>query len=272
MNVKSLLGVFIILLTCVCAAGCIGTPHQVVISPDALVGTWVGIEDGGPVSNDLTLICDANGAAKLTGSISGGGMSKTLNANVQWEYLAGNQFILKSGDNEIATSLTGDNTLMITINPKKMGIADFDIDYNVNMKRSSGAVSTATITPTMLVSATTSPDAIVGLWNGTIEAAVSNEIMADFLIDGTGSLSVIYYDGGIEKQTKKNIVWEYIKSNEYQAMFDSTIMTLELTDETLLMQIIPSMFIPGTSDVPISTVTKSFIIPRPFVESTVNQF
>ena len=135
MNVKLLGGVFVVLLACVCVAGCIGTTTPVVIAPDALIGTWVGIDDGGPVTNDLTLICNEGSSAKLTGRFIGGGMSKTMNASLQWEYTAGNQFILKSGDNELATYLTGD-TLTITINPKKMGIADFDIDYDILMRRS----------------------------------------------------------------------------------------------------------------------------------------
>ncbi|HJJ30532.1 MAG TPA: hypothetical protein O0W87_06010 [Methanocorpusculum sp.] len=135
MNVKRLGAVLVILLAFVCVAGCMGTITTVVIAPDALVGTWVGIEDGGPVANDLTLICNEGGSAKLTGSFSGGGMSKTMNASLQWGYIEGNQFILKSGDNELATYLTGD-TLTIMINPKKMGIADFDIDYDILMKRS----------------------------------------------------------------------------------------------------------------------------------------
>ncbi len=80
------------------------------------------------------------------------------------------------------------DTISLTINPKKMGILDFDQDFDLTMNRLA-----------------TSPDAIVRLWNGTIESDVSNDVMMDFLEDGTGSISVIYYPGGIATQEKKDI-------------------------------------------------------------------
>jgi len=249
MNNKLLFGVLITLIVCVSAAGCITATTDT--APYELAGTWVSVDSGSPVSYDLTLACNEDGTAKLTGSISGGGMSKNLNANLNWEYVSGNQYVGKSGDSSLAIYLTGD-TLTITMNPKKMGIADFDIDFEITMNRLAA-----------------SPDAIVGLWNGTIEGTVSNEVMMDFLKDGTGSISVIYYQGDIPTQEKKDITWEYIKANEYQAKYGSSIAPLELFDEMLTIRIVPSTFIPGASDSPIIVLTKSFIIPRPYIESPV---
>ena len=229
----------------------------------------MGVESGLLVSYYLTLVYNEDGTAKLTGSFSGGGQSKTLNANLKWEYVSGNQYVGKSGDNSLAIYLTGD-TLTITVNPKKMGIADFDIDYDVHMTRSSGAVSTATPTTTATVApTTTTPDAVVGLWNGTIDGNVPNEIMIDFLKDGTGSISVIYYLGDTAKQEKKDINWEYVSVNKYQANYGSTIAPLGLYDDMLTISLIPSAFIPGTSDSPVTVVTKSFILPPPYIESPV---
>ncbi len=249
MNGKLLFGVFMTLLVCVSAAGCIAATTDT--APYELAGTWVSVDSGSPVSYDLTLECNEDGTAKLTGSIIGGGMSKNLNANLNWEYVSGNQYVGKSGDSSLAIYLTGD-TLTITMNPKKMGIADFDIDFELTMNRLA-----------------TSPDAIVGLWNGTIDSDVSNEVMLDFLEDGNGSISVIYYAGGIATQEKKDITWEYVNANEYQAKYGSNTASLELYDNMLTISIIPSTFITGTSDSPITVLTKSFILPLPFIESPV---
>ncbi|ABN06961.1 hypothetical protein Mlab_0790 [Methanocorpusculum labreanum Z] len=249
MNSKLLFGMLITLIVCISAAGCTAAPNDP--APYELAGTWVSVDGGSPVISDLTLVCYDNGTAKLIGSISGGGMSKTLNANLKWEYVSGNQYVGKSGDNSLPISLSG-NTIKITVNPKKLGIADIDIDYELSMNRLAS-----------------SPDALVGLWNGTIEGTVSNEVMIDFLKDGTGSISVIYYLDGIEKQEKKDMAWEYVDGNKYQATYDSNTVSLELFGDVLTISLIPSEFIPGTSNSPVTVLTKSFILPTPYIESPV---
>lgn len=249
MNSKLLFGVLLTLILCLSAAGC--TAATTNTAPYELAGTWVSVDSGSPVTSDLILVCYENGTAKLTGSFSGGGMSKNLSANLTWEYVSGSQYAGKSGDNSLPISLSG-NTITITVNPKKIGIADYDIDYELSMTRSP-----------------TSPDAVVGLWNGTIDGNVPNEIMIDFLKDGTGSISVIYYLGDTAKQEKTDITWEYVSVNVYQAKYGSTIAPLGLYDDMLTISLIPSAFIPGTSDSPVTVVTKSFILPTPYIESPV---
>ena len=249
MNSKLLFGVLLTLIVCVSAAGCIASTTNT--APYELAGTWVSVDSGSPVTSDLTLVCYENGTAKLTGSFSGGGMSKNLSATLTWEYVSGNQYVGKGGDSSLPISLSG-NTITITVNPKKMGIADYDLDYELSMNRLAA-----------------SPDALVGLWNGTIEGNVPNEVMIDFLNDGTGSISVIYYQGDTAKQEKKDITWKYVNVNTYQAKYGSTIAPLGLYGDLLTIQIVPSAFIPGTSDSPVTVSTKSFILPTPYIESPV---
>lgn len=246
MNGKLLAGVFLTLIVCLSAAGCIATTNT---APYELAGTWVASGNVIIVSYDLTLVCNSDGTANLTGLISSSNSSRVLDEDLTWEYDQDNTYLLTGGGTSIKVSMNGD-TISLTVNPQKMGIWNLDQDFDLAMDRLA-----------------TSPDALVGLWNGTIEGNVSNEVMMDFLGDGTGSISVIYYQGGIEKEAKKDITWEYVKANEYQATYDSNIASLELYDDTLIIDIIPSTFIPGTSDTPITVLTKSFILPIPYIES-----
>ena len=256
MNVKLLGGVFAVLLVCVCVAGCIGTqtpPAET--APDALVGTWVGVESGLLVSYDLTLVCNEDGTAKLTGSFSGGGLSKTLNANLKWEYVSGNKYVGKSVDNSLAIYLTGD-TLTITVNPKKMGIADFDIDYDVHMTRSSGAVSTATPTTTATVApTTTTPDAVVGSWKGTEDGVVSYELTMVYTADGNGVITGTFDVMGQKKSFTKDVTWEYLNENKYQAKYGSETLPLQLIGTELVVTLVPSKLGIEGMDNPLSIPT-----------------
>jgi len=255
MNVKLLGGVFFVLLVCVCVAGCVGTQTPTETAPDALVGTWVGVENGLLVSYDLTMVCNEDGTAKLSGSFSGGGMSKNLNANLNWEYVSGNQYVGKSGDSSLAIYLTGD-TLTITVNPKKMGIADFDIDYDVNMKRSSGAVSTATTTTTpTVVPTTTSPDAVVGSWKGTEDGVVSYELTMVYKADGTGVITGTFNVMGQSKSFTKDVTWEYLNENKYQALFGTETLPLQLVGTELVVTLVPSKLGVEGLDNPLSIPT-----------------
>jgi hypothetical protein len=248
MNVKLLVGVLMTLIVCVSAAGCISSSDT---APYELAGTWVTSGNISIASYDLTLVCNGDGTAKLIGLLSSPTLSKDLNENLKWAYDQDNTFILSGGSTSIKVSMNGD-TISLTINPKNMGIWDLDRDFDFTLNRLA-----------------TSPDAIVGLWNGTIEGNVSNEIMLDFLEDGTGSISVIYYQGDIPTQEKKDITWEYVSVNAYQAKYGSNSASLKLYDDMLTIRIVPSVFIPGTSDSPITVVTKSFILPTPYIESPV---
>jgi len=255
MNVKLLGGVFVVLLTCVCVAGCIGTQPPTETAPDALVGTWVGVENGLLVSYDMTLVCNSDGTAKLTGSFSGGGMSKNLNANLQWEYVSGNQYVGKSGDNSLAIYLTGD-TLTITVNPKKMGIADFDIDYDINMKRSTGAGPTATQTAAATpVPTTTSPDAVVGNWKGSEDGVVSYDLTMVYKADGTGNIAGTFDVMGQKKSFTKDVTWEYVNENKYQAKYGSEILPLQLVGADLVVTLVPSKLGVEGMDNPLSIPT-----------------
>jgi len=255
MNVKLLGGVFFVLLVCVCVAGCVGTQTPTETAPDALVGTWVGVENGLLVSYDLTLVCNEDGTAKLTGSFSGGGMSKNLNANLKWEYVSGNQYIGKSGDNSLAIYLVGD-ALTITVNPKKMGIADFDIDFDVKMKRSTGAVSTATPTKTpTVVPTTTSPDAVVGSWKGTEDSVVSYELTMVYKADGTGVITGTFNVMGQSKSFTKDVTWEYLNENKYQALFGTETLPLQLVGTELVVTLVPSKLGIEGMDNPLSIPT-----------------
>jgi len=246
MNAKLLVGVFLTLILCLSAAGCITTTNT---APYELAGTWVSSGNVIIASYDLTLVCNSDGTANLTGLISSANSSRALNENLTWEYDQDNTYLLTDAGTSVKASMNGD-TLSLTVNLQKMGIWNLDQDFDLTMDRLA-----------------TSPEALVGLWNGTIEGNVSNEVMMDFLGDGTGSISVIYYQGGIEMEAKKDITWEYVSANEYQATYDSNIASLKLFDDTLIIDIIPSTFIPGTSDTPISVLTKSFILPIPYIES-----
>ena len=248
MNGKLLFGVLITLIVCASAAGCISSPAS---APYALAGTWVTSGNISIASYDLTLVCNGDGTAKLLGLLSAPTMSKDLNENFKWAYDQDNTFILSGEGTSIKAIMNGD-TISLSINPKNMGIWDLDRDFDFTLNRLA-----------------TSPDAIVGLWNGTIEGNVSNEIMMDFLEDGNGSISVIYYQGDIPTEEKKDITWEYIKANEYQVNYGSNTMSLELFDDILTIKIIPSTFITGASDSQITVVTKSFILPLPFIEFPV---
>jgi hypothetical protein len=247
MNAKLLAGVLVFLVASVCATGCLGTSAET--APYELIGTWADAGNVFGVSYDLTLVCNSDGTANLTGLISSSNSSRALNEDLTWEYDQDNTYLLTGGGTSVKASMNGD-TISLTVNPQKMGIWNLDQDFDLAMDRLA-----------------TFPDALVGLWNGTIEGNVSNEVMMDFLGDGTGSISVIYYQGGIEKEAKKDITWEYVKANEYQATYNSNIASLELYDDTLIIDIIPSTFIPGTSDTPITVLTKSFILPIPYIES-----
>lgn len=256
MNVKLLGGVFVVLLTCVCVAGCIGTQPPAETAPDALVGTWVGVENGLLVSYDMTLVCNADGTAKLTGSFSGGGMSKNLNANLKWEYVSGNQYVGKSGDNSLAIYLTGD-TLTITVNPMKMGIADFDIDYDINMKRSTGAAPTATQTSAATpVPTTTSPDAVVGNWKGSEDGVVSYDLTMVYKADGTGTIAGTFDVMGQKKSFTKDVTWEYVNENKYQAKYGSEVLPLQLVGADLVVTLVPSKLGVEGMDNPLSIPTK----------------
>ena len=256
MNVKLLGGVFAALLVCVCVAGCVGTqtpPTET--APDALVGTWVGVESGLLVSYDLTMVCNEDGTAKLTGSFSGGGMSKNLNANLNWEYVSGNQYIGKSGDSSLAIYLVGD-ALTITVNPKKMGIADFDIDFDVKMKRSTGAVSTATVTKTpTAVPTTSSPDAVVGSWKGTEDGVVSYDLTMVYKADGTGTIAGTFNVMGQSKSFTKDVTWEYLNENKYQAKYGSEMLPLQLVGTELVVTLVPSKLGVEGLDDPLSIPT-----------------
>ncbi|HJJ30530.1 MAG TPA: hypothetical protein VJ857_05515 [Methanocorpusculum sp.] len=255
MNIKLLGGVFAVLLACVCVAGCIGNSTPTETAPDALVGTWVGVENGLLVSYNMNLVCNEDGSAKLTGSFSGGGMSKNLNANLNWDYVSGNQYVGKSGDNSLAIYLTG-NTLTITVNPKKMGIADFDIDYDINMKRSSGTVSTTTVTktPTALPT-TTPPDAVVGSWKGTEEGVVSYDLTMVYKADRTGMITGTFVVMGQSKSFTKDVTWEYVNENKYQAKYGSEILPLQLVGTELIVTLVPSKLGVEGMDNPLSIPT-----------------
>ena len=255
MNVKLLGGVFVVLLACVCVAGCVGNSTPIETAPDALVGTWVGVENGLLVSYDLKMVCNEDGSAKLTGSFSGGGMSKNMNANLKWEYVSGNQYVGKSGDNSLAIYLTGDK-LTITVNPKKMGIADFDIDYDVNMKRSIGAVSTATPTKTpTVIPTTTSPGAVVGSWKGAEKGVVSYDITMIYKADQTGTITGVFDVMGQSKSFTKDVTWEYVNENKYQAKYGSEILPLQLVGTELIVTLVPSKLGVEGMDNPLSIPT-----------------
>ncbi len=205
------------------------------------------------VSYNLTLECNEDGTAKLTGSISGGGMSKNLNANLKWEYVSGNQYIGKSGDNSLTIYLVG-NALTITVNPKKMGIADFDIDVNVNMKRSTGAVSTATKTPTALPT-TTAPDATVGSWKGTEDGIASYDMTMIYKADGTGTIEGTFNVMGESKSFTQDVAWEYLNENKYQAQYGFQMLPLQLVGTELIVTLVPSQLGVEGLDDPLSIPT-----------------
>ena len=237
MNVKLLGGVFVVLLACVCAAGCVGTQPPAETAPDALVGTWVGVENGLLVSYDMTLVCNADGTAKLTGSFSGGGMSKNLNANLKWEYVSGNQYVGKSGDNSLAIYLTGD-TFTITVNPMKMGIADFDIDYDINMKRSTGAAPTATPLPE-------GTKEIVGTWIGskTINLFIvkaSADFRVVFRADNTARVTGVLNAPGYDNVPfDREITWSYLGSGRYRGAYGSTSIIFVVKGDVMTMTVNP---------------------------------
>ncbi len=248
MNSKLLFGVLMTLIVCMSAAGCISSPNT---APYELAGTWVASGNISIASYDLTLVCNEDGTAKLIGLLSSPTLSKDLNEELRWAYDQDNTYLLSGGWTSIKVSMNG-NTISLTINPKNMGIWDLDRDFDFTLNRLA-----------------TSPDALVGLWNGTIDGNVPNEIMIDFLKDGTGSISVIYYQGDIPTQEKMDITWEYVSVNGYQAKYGSNSASLKLYDDILTIRIVPSVFMPGTSDNPITVVTKSFILPTPYIESPV---
>ncbi len=65
------------------------------------------------------------------------------------------------------------------------------------------------------------------------------------------------------------MVWEYVDGNTYRATYDSNTAVLELFGDMLTIGLIPSEFIPGTSNSPVTVLTKSFILPTPYIESPI---
>ncbi len=239
---------FMLLIVCVSTAGCIASTNT---APYELGGTWVSSGNVSIASYNLTLECYGNGTAELTGLVSLKNVSKNINEDLKWAYDQDNTFLLSSENTAISVIMNGD-TISLTINPAKMGIANVDIDYELTMTRSP-----------------TSPDALIGLWNGTIEGNVSNEVMVDFMTNGTGSISVIYSLDGVEKQELKDMTWEYVDANEYQAVYDSNTASLELFGDRLTITLIPSEFISGASNTPVTILIEPFIVPTPIIESPV---
>ncbi|WP_319378753.1 hypothetical protein [uncultured Methanocorpusculum sp.] len=230
------------------ASGCIASTNT---APYKLGGTWVSSGNVSIASYNLTLECNGDGTAELTGLVSLTSISKKIDQDLKWAYEQDNTFLLSSENSSISVIMNVD-TISLTINPEKMGVANVDIDYELTMTRSP-----------------TSPDALIGLWNGTIEGNVSNEVMLDFLKDGNGSISVIYSLDGVEKQELKNMTWEYVDANEYQAVYDSNTAFLELFGDRLTITLIPSEFMSGASNTPVTILTEPFIVPTPIIESPV---
>ncbi len=83
MNVKLLVEVLMTLIVCVSVAGCVATTNT---APYELAGTWVSSGNVLIVSYDLTLACNGDGTAKLTGLISSTSGSRDLNEDLKWEY------------------------------------------------------------------------------------------------------------------------------------------------------------------------------------------
>ncbi|MFA6728900.1 MAG: hypothetical protein WCS17_11920 [Prevotella sp.] len=103
---------------------------------EAISGTWIGQKNDFLVSYDLKLVCNEDGTAQLSGTISGAGISKTINADLIWEYVSGTHYLGKNGDDSLDIYVDG-NTMDMTVNPKKLGVADYDINYPISLQRSS---------------------------------------------------------------------------------------------------------------------------------------
>ncbi len=234
MNVKLLVTVSVLLLACLSSAGCIGTTTET--DPYELIGTWVDSGNVFGVSYDLTLVCNDDGSALLTGFINYNDKRYDLDENLEWEYVEGNTYLGKSGTDSLTLRLNGD-TLTITVNPKKMGIANYDIDFDINLKRSA-----------------TSPDAIIGSW--TVNKTDAYELKMVYKADGTGFISGQVYSNLGSAQFNQSVTWNYVSSNTYQAKYGSSTVPLKLYGDRLLFAtIVPSTLGAVGHDNPISILT-----------------
>lgn len=234
MNAKLLAGVLVFLVASVCATGCLGTSAET--APYELIGTWADAGNVFGVSYDLTLVCNDDGTSQLSGYVSYNGNQYDLNEDMTWEYVSGNTYFISSTGRSVSVSLSGD-TITMTINPKTLGVADFDINYDLQMAR-----------------AATSPTAIVGTW----EAAESGVYTVNMVYrsDGTGTVSgTIYYNSQAIPFTQA-VTWVHAGSNNYEATYGSFTMPLDLYGSMLFATFVPSSFGALGYDDPVSVLAQ----------------
>jgi len=127
---KLLGGVLALLLLCTCVGVC---GASIAVQNDSIVGIWVGT--GGIESTagyNVTLVCNQDNTAQLTGSINVAGTTYPVNlVSMTWARVSDTQYRGQSGNQSLDFYLNND-VITTTVNPKTFGY-NYNQDFTITL-------------------------------------------------------------------------------------------------------------------------------------------
>lgn len=116
------------------AATVISTPTP---TPDPIVGTWRGSKTALFVySGEAAVTFNADHTAYVSGFARGPGLDRAISTDFTWQNLGNSKYRGNYGSKSLDFVMSG-NTLIMTINPAKLGISDqLNTDITIDLSRS----------------------------------------------------------------------------------------------------------------------------------------